>query len=416
MNILMVYAYSEYPFRSTTWEHLRSFEKYSGCHIFYLNLINGSVPWYARTVDFDLVIFDTLFLSRHWHGPQYFSRLLRRARPIKDIRAVKVMLPQDEFLYSDLYCEFIREFGISIVFSVAPESEWRRIYSSVDFTKTTFHRVLPGYLDDAKLPLLIKLGRNVNGRPINIGYRTAGRPHFWFGRHGYLKQRIADEVLAAAKIRNLPVDISTSGANTIHGDAWYEYLSSCRYTIGSEGGTSMIDPDGSIRARVDQFLRAHPEADFGAVEQACFPGVDGTCMLLAISPRHLEACATRTCQILVEGTYNGILVAGRHYIPIKTDLSNVGEVLDTLGDESIRHEIIDNAYKDIVEAGNYTYSAFVRFVLERSLPDGARPEAGDFSSWERLVYSWMCIAERAQWRWFRLRSTLKKVRHEMLGR
>jgi len=416
MNILVVYAYKEYPFRATNWEHLRSFENYSGCRVFYLNLAGKGVPRYVRAVRFDLVIFHTLFLSQHWGGPQHFRRLLQRARALKDLSAVKVMLPQDEFLHSDLYCEFIREFGISAVFSVAPESVWDRVYPSVDRSRTRFYRVLPGYIDDAKLPLLEGYGRTVDGRPIDIGYRTAGKPYPWFGRHGWLKQRVADEVLAAARHRRLAIDISTSSADTIHGDGWYRFLASCRYTIGSEGGTSMIDPDGSIRAKVDRFLRERPDADFETVERACFPGKDGSCMLVAVSPRHLEACATRTCQILVEGVYNGMLEAGRHYIPVKPDFSDLGEVLDGLSDERRRLEIVENAHRDIIRSGRFTCSAFVRYVLERSLPEGAPDRAGSVSRRDRAVHRWMNLAERGEWARTRLRKTLRSVRNRVKGR
>ena len=55
---------------------------------------------------------------------------------------------------------------------------------------------------------------------------------------------------------------------------------------------------------------------------------DGRLQLFAISPRHLEACATRTCQVLVEGEYSGVLRPGEHYIPVRKDLSNLDDVLE----------------------------------------------------------------------------------------
>ena len=39
-----------------------------------------------------------------------------------------------------------------------------------------------------------------------------------------------------------------------------------------------------------------------------------------ISSRHFEAAATGTCQLLVEGRYNDILIADEHYIPLLADL------------------------------------------------------------------------------------------------
>ncbi len=47
-----------------------------------------------------------------------------------------------------------------------------------------------------------------------------------------------------------------------------------------------------------------------------------------MSPRHLEAAATRTFQVLVEGDYSGALEAGIHYQPVHRDLSDIEAALD----------------------------------------------------------------------------------------
>jgi len=100
------------------------------------------------------------------------------------------------------------------------------------------------------------------------------------------------------------------------------------------------------------------------LEVACFPGLDGNLKLFALSPRHFEACMTRTCQALVEGEYGGILKPGVHYIEIKKDWSNIPEVIKQIEDVDYCERIADNAYRDIVESGSYTYRNFVQLVLE----------------------------------------------------
>ena len=127
--------------------------------------------------------------------------------------------------------------------------------------------------------------------------------------------------------------------------------------------------------RTERYLDAHPDATFEEVEAACFPGEDGKLQLFAISPRHLEACATRTCQVLVEGDYSGVLRAGEHYIPIAKDLSNVEEVLDRLQSGDERERIVENAHRDIVESGRYTYRGLVEQVEGESGLAGARGPA-----------------------------------------
>ena len=94
-----------------------------------------------------------------------------------------------------------------------------------------------------------------------------------------------------------------------------------------------------------RYVAEHPDATYDEIEAACFPGRDGELALFAISPRHLEACATRTGQVLVEGTYSGALEPGRHYLSVRADLSDLGHVLDEAQDEARRRELTEAAYR-----------------------------------------------------------------------
>ena len=85
---------------------------------------------------------------------------------------------------------------------------------------------------------------------------------------------------------------------------------------------------------------------------------------------------TRTCQVLLEGTYNGIFEPWRHYIPVKRDYSNIDEVLRALQDEKPVDRISEQAYQDIVASGKWSYRRFVREGLWREPGDGDLPLAG----------------------------------------
>lgn len=411
-NILLVYAYAVYPMRPTTWEHLRCFGEYSEDNVYYLNLAFKSLPSYLENIKFDLIIFDTLFLAQHWGGVAHFRRLMARADKLKQYDSVRVMLPQDEFYNSDLYLEFIRELKIDYVFSVAPERAWPQIYKGVDFEKVKFVRILTGYIDEKRLLAIQHLARAGAERPIDICYRLSARPYYWFGRHGMLKQKIAEFFLEQLRDSDLALDISLDNKDTITGDAWYEFLSRSKYTIGVEGGTSMIDSGGSIREKTEQYLACHPGASFEEVEKEVFPGVDGSVDLFALSPRHLEACVTRTCQILLEGDYSGVLDAGRHYIELKRDFSNMKEVIAAIKSPETWERITGSAYKDIVESGKYTYRSFVKEIVERSLESRMQPESHDDKHGRGRLdgyYRWrMSVVERIEWALIRLYCTFLK--------
>lgn len=394
-NILICY-HGKYPTRTTILDHLYSFQRYSGQRCFYLNLAVENLPAYLLQIRFDLIIFHTVFLSTRWHE-ETFRKVINKVRSLKTSTAVKIALPQDEFYYTSAVCDFINEFGIEHVFSVTPPSEWKKVYKTVDFSKVKFHYVLTGYLEKHTLRRIDQMANAIHDRDLMIGYR-AWRAEPWLGRHGYLKSQLAEIFQREAVARGIMANISTREEDTLHGDAWYEFLFRCKYTIGVEGGASILDWDGSIRERTDRYVAQHPNAKFEEIEAACFPGMDGSLSLFAISPRHLEACATKTCQILIEGDYNGVLIPGKHYIELRSDFSNLEEVFAQLGDETLRTRIVECAYHDVVGSDDYFYEGFVKQVLEASLetlPDKSLPKSREAGIW--LVWKWAQLANLFAW-------------------
>ena len=411
VNILVAYAASEHPLRSTVEDHLGALGRYSGARCFYLNAAFRRVPRWVEDVPFDLVVFHTSLLSLRW-TPAIFEAARQRVERLRGVGRVRLALPQDEFLRPDLVEDFVRDLDVGVVCSVAPESEWERIYPRIDRGRVKLTRVLTGYLDDATIERIDRITATVRDRPVAIGYRAwAGAP--WLGRHGTLKGRLATVFEEAAARRGLATDISTADDATLTGDDWFRFLAKCRWTVGVEGGASLLDRDGSIRRRVEEYQAANPGASFDEIEAACFPGADGTLDLVALSPRHLEACATRTCQVLVEGDYNGILEAGVHYVPLRRDLGNLDEVLDRVTSDEGREEMVERAYRDVVASGAATYRRFAAEVLEAAgLALRAEPTTGrarhlqnravEWLTWRRVAVGVRVIA--AAWRlWYRIR-------------
>jgi hypothetical protein len=390
-NLLVVYSLVQYPPRQTVRDSIEAFGKYSSARCFYLNLaVQKPRPWLTR-VPFDAIVFHTTFLSERWNPPS-FERVLRRAQPLASTGGYRVALPQDENLRSEDIEAFAESFGVDHVFSVGPPETWPQLYPKL-IDRVGISQDLTGYLDPGTLARIERIVAETDRRPIDIGYR-AWRSAPWLGRHGRLKVEIAEAVERAAGERGLRVDISTRESDALRGDDWYRFLASCKYTIGVEGGASVNDADGSVKECSDRLVAAHPEAGFDQVEDACFPGRDGEIDYRAISPRHLEACATRTCQLLIEGGYNGVLRPGTHYLPLRADLGNLGEMLDLVQADAERQRLVDAAYADVVASGDYTYERLVREVEAVALT--APPRAAD-SSRVRLSHGLSRAAGRASW-------------------
>jgi spore maturation protein CgeB len=75
----------------------------------------------------------------------------------------------------------------------------------------------------------------------------------------------------------------------------------------------------------------------------------------AISSRHFDAIGTKTCQIMLEGRYNDILVANEHYLEVALDHSNLDEVIERFKDPVERHRITETAYEFVMQGHTYAH-------------------------------------------------------------
>lgn len=386
MNILVIYDYyAPFALRQTFADYLYSFGRYSnGHHVYYCNYSCG-IPGYLKKIPFDLIIFQQGFACQFRWGSLSYENYIKEVLPLKSSKAIKVIFCQDEFLKMDRINRFVKEFGIDAIFSVAEESEWNTIYYDVDRSKVRIYKVLTGYLDDHVCETIDTLAKDVPVRDIDIGYRaTHAEP--WLGKIGLLKIAVADIVDASAKKKGLKTDISTVNEEKkfFLGLDWYRFMLRCKNFIGVEGGSSLFDTDGTVREKITKYQKQHPRSTYDQVEAACFPGMDGNINIVALSPRHLEACVTRTCQILVEGEYSGVLKPGIHYISLKKDFSNVDDALAIAQNDKVRKQITDNAYQDIVQSQSYTYSAFVSQTFSRCFEGKKHPSSPSYP-----LYYWI---------------------------
>jgi hypothetical protein len=367
-NVLVVYHLREAVPRLTILDHLYSFKRYSSDRVFYYNVADGGAPSWMHRMSWDVVIFHYAFVSDRI-VPEHWAGLVQRVDFLRSCDCIKIAIPQDEYMHCGALNRFIVDFGVSRVFTCAYESDWPKIYPEAMAAGVQFKTVITGYLEPRTLQGIERLARRGVSRDIDVGYRS-WYPWPSLGRHARLKGAIGELFAREAPARGFVVDISNptgegnDNKDTLKGWDWFRFLLRCRFTIGVEGGASILDFDGSIHDRTQEFLSEHPGADFETVEAACFPGAEGSVGLLAISPRHLEACATRTCQVLVEGRYNDALVPGIHYIELKRDFSNLDAVLSLMKDEQHRLAMVERAHRDVVRSGDWSYAQFVRTVME----------------------------------------------------
>jgi hypothetical protein len=356
-----------------------------GAQALYHNAEDPAPPWVVRSAA-DLCILHTTFLCARWS--EDFDTYRHRFRWIADLDCPKIALPQDEYDHAALLEEWLVELGATSVYSCFGREQRATLYPKLE-QRIAFHETLTGYIDEVAAADLAPRITPHSERELDIVYRATKLP-YWFGSHGQLKHRIAEIVQRRAGELGFETNISTRWEDTIFGERWLDFVMSGRATIGSESGSSVLDPRGEIQRRIRGLLAEQPDLTFEEVDAQMPSGWDSY-SFFAISPRHLEAVVTKTAQVLVEGRYSGALEPERHFIPVRRDFSNLDEALERLCDREAIEAMTERAYRDVYLEGRNTLEAFaeqlraeparpsreiaVPFAVARRLPSRALPES-----------------------------------------
>lgn len=336
----------------TLLDHARSFSRFSRHAVHSWENVEsmaGSLPWGSLDAFDALVIHYSNYLldNRHFDAS-------RRER-IRSYRGLKVLFLQDEYRRVEGMRSAIRDLGIDVLFTCVPKSEWAAVYPHDALPGVTLVETLTGYVPSAWLD---RPARPIATRTVDVGYR-ARRVPYWLGSLGAEKWRLGEDFVRLAAGSGLRLDVCVEERGRLYGGAWRRFLESCRTVLGSESGASVFDFTGEVEAQVGAHLRRHPNASFEEVQSAYLAQHEGRIRLNQISPRCFEAAALRTGMVLLEGEYSGVLAPGRHYISLKKDFSNLGEVVETIRDTSAVQRMVDRCFEEVACSQAYSYPRFV---------------------------------------------------------
>jgi len=139
-------------------------------------------------------------------------------------------------------------------------------------------------------------------------------------------------------------------------EEWNAFLNTCKGVIGAESGTYYLNERGRLLERARKYnLFENPAASFDEVFDKFYRNQQYEKSGKSISSRHFEPIGTKTCQLLIEGHYNGILQPDIHYIAIKRDLSNLPDAIARFRDESCRSRITKTAYDYVLSEHTYAH-------------------------------------------------------------
>jgi hypothetical protein len=365
-RILVLYWYPS-QMRPAILHHLQALNYSEIPHeVIYYNTLNRVFSW-LRYLNFDAVILHNTLLGLRWSATFYNWK--SGLNWLRDLNCVKLAIPQDEYDHCEVLDEWLLELGVSGIFTNFDEN-YRKILYPLMSSQASFYRCFTGYIDDLIAKQYAEKLPPTEARPYDIVYRASHLP-YWFGSQGQLKHEIGDIIGQRALEYGLNCNISTRLEDTIVDNQWFDFLASGKTIIGCESGSSALDRRGEIKAQIQHILKENPQLSFAEVSALMPVGWDEY-RFFAISPRHFEAIITKTCQILVEGQYDGVLEADRHYIPLKRDFSNLTEVLEKVKDSKLIEEITERAYQEIYLSGKNNYQILAE-MIERAIFENQKP-------------------------------------------
>lgn len=348
-------------------EHIDSFKMYSKFEVWAVNTELG-FPGGLEYFDFQVIVFSyTLFAA----NPFYLGRDFLEY--VQSSQAYKIAFFQDEYRFWPERSGFINSCRIDCVYTCLEPAYFNQTYRS----RTSAGRIrqyLPGYVSSRQVKEGLRHVAADSDREIDIGYR--GRPtFFWMGKGPREKTVIGKKFQVRAADLGLVLDIDAREEKRIYGDDWLKFLGNCRAVLGVEAGVSIFDLDNEMMPQYETIVAERPDITFEEISELLLDRYeDKGVYYRTVSPRVFEAASVRTCQILFEGRYSGIILPNVHYIPLKKDLSNFDEVIRQFRDPGVRQLLTDNAYRDLIESGAYSYEAFIKEFDQDLLEFGVLPE------------------------------------------
>jgi len=285
-----------YP-AGTTLEHIRAFSRFSRNRIHTLSNL-GELPGWLDLDRFDaLIVHYSLVVARG----SYLSSGARRQ--IREYQGFKAVFIQDDYRWINDTVEALSYMRINALFPLAPPDIMDMVYSPERLRGVRKETVLTGYVpeDLARRPVA-----PLSERPLDVGYRARKLPA-WIGTHGQQKWQIAEHFSKDAPRYGLKVDLSYREKDRIYGNAWIEFVASCKAMLGTESGASVCDFTGQIQRNVEAHERRKPGTSFETLRDLYFKDEDYRIPMRVISPRCFEAAALRTLMIMYEGHYSGVL-------------------------------------------------------------------------------------------------------------
>lgn len=368
-GILLLYYHPPVAYAPTVREHVNSFSKYSQFKVWGVNTHYG-YPKCLDNLGFKIIVLHySLFGSANYLLSAPFYKLIDRT-------PYKICVWQDECYNFKQRSQFLNTHKIDCVYSCLDPKYFDEVYySRCPSVKKVLH-TLTGYVSKEMLAKSEQFFEPWYERTIDMGYRTREVPTY-LGKGGLEKIEIAQKFQSHAEGTGLRLDIKYKEADRLYGDRYWKWLSNCRAILGVESGASIFDLDNEVwdeyhrrlgnKARIRNYMLPYEKMPPELMKKW-----ENKISYRAISPRYFEAAAFNICQVLYLGEYNGIIQPWIHYLPLERDFSNFHQIIYLMKNDKGR-DVRQNARRDLIESGKYTYRKFIEGFDQELLKQGLSP-------------------------------------------
>ena len=351
------------------------------------------LPKEVASFDFAAVIMTSTFMDRVVeHGLS--NNWIRQYDFLKTSRARKLVFPQDDYWQCEVRDQFYVDWGIDEVYPVCPPQSWSELIPRCIKSGVRVEQGYTTYVTPYMRSLSLR-SRPWAERDFDVVYRASRTPTAP-NRLGMVKSVIGDRFVQAIGPKvGLRLDIGGGSGAMIVGSAWHDFVGNARAILGSNSGSSIRLRNAAVARSIVEYQVRNPRANIEQVERDVVPQEDRGKGYTAISPRNVEAAMLNTLQILVPGTYSGIMQPYEHYLPLDEDCANILQVVETLQDEAYCRRVIDACRERILAETELSGECLIRDVLGRirthaghsSIPGGAAFDALSASYESKVRFS-----------------------------
>ena len=266
-------------------------------------------------------------------------------------RATIIGFLENEFRDIASSVDFFESLNVNIIVSQLPQNEVDKLYLNVNKKIVSS----PHGMSDRNLIKTI----NHTSRTIDIGNRSY--PYAYYtGNIGRIVT--IPKFITRVEKQKLNVDFSQKITERLQTQDWFNFLKKCRSTISCESGSFYLQWNDNIRNKVNNIMKKRPKTSFNFIKNNILKKSKNYINGNIISARHFDAISTGTCNILVEGTYNNILVPDTHYIKLNKNLSNYNDVIEKISDKKETERIAKKALSHCLE--NHTIKKRIQQLIK----------------------------------------------------